>query len=230
MTRRESETSSNTIQLHIDRDELTVDQFLKSVNAFTQMIEVLAKDASDSVSWRMSVESGSTCINAMLVSDDEDALSDVTPVYRVIERDVFALSSGKNVEVVPKSARKHYADLVNAVGKTDDNLPGGKLVLAYDSETRRREVLVEMHVEATLQVPSEYIAIGSVTGLLCGINSRKGNFFSIVNEETGRVVRGSYEDDLLDGFRSAFKRRATVSGILSYGRGEGINLTSRSQC
>lgn len=211
----------NTIQLHIDQDELTIDQFTKSIGAFTRMIRALAKDASDSVSWRISVESGSTCINAALVSDDEEAVPDVRPAYSVIEAGVFALGSGEGVEKVPESAQKEYASLARAVGKTGDGLPAGKLVLAYDSVEHRREVPVEARTEVTKAAASDYVAIGSVTGLLYNMTSKRGNVFTITNEETGLTVRGTYGDDLLDDFRRAFKTRATVSGVLkcdSYGR------------
>ena len=214
MADRKSVDGSNTIQLHIAQDELTIEQFTKSVGAFTRMIKALAKDASDSVSWRISVESGSTCLNATLVSDDEEAVPDVRPAYTVISDGVFALASGTGLERVPESARKEYNSLVSAVGKTEDDLPAGKLVLAYDSVEHRREVPVEAHEKGAQATASSYIAIGSVTGLLYNMTSRQGNRFTITNEETGLTVRGTYDDDLLDDFRKAFKTRATVSGVL----------------
>ncbi len=214
MADRKSVDGSNTIQLHIDQDELTIEQFTKSVGAFTRMIEALAKDASDSVSWRISVESGSTCLNATLVSDDEEAVPDVRPAYTVISDGVFALASGTGLERVPESARKEYNSLVSAVGKTEDDLPAGKLVLYYGGTERPREVPVEAHEGVTHTAANAFIAIGSVTGLLYNMTSRRGNRFTITNEETGLTVRGTYDDDLLDDFRKAFKTRATVSGVL----------------
>lgn len=224
MKHRENGDGSSKIQLHIEHDELTIDQFVRSVGAFTRMIDELAKDASDSVSWRISVESGSTCINAMLVSDDEEAMPDVAPAFSVVEEGVYALASGKGVENVPTSARKHYANLVKAVGRTEDKLPGGKLVLAYDSASHRHEVPVEENESVVPEAPTGYMAIGSVTGLLYNMNSKRGNSFTIFNEETGLAVKGSYEDSLLDSFRTAFKTRATVSGVLTCGRDGRIKL------
>lgn len=214
MTDRQSTDGSNTIQLHIDQDELTIDQFTKSVGAFTRMIKALARDASDSVSWRISVESGSTCFNAVLVSDDEEAVPDVRPAYAVISDGVYALASGTGTDGVPESARKEYDNLVSAVGKTEDDLPAAKLVLRYDSTEDRREVPVEAHEGVTKTATNAFVAIGSVTGLLYNMTSRRGNSFTITNEETGLTVRGTYDDDLLDDFRKAFKTRATVSGVL----------------
>ena len=211
-------SGKNVVQLHIDQEALPADRFMESVRSFIDMIQALAQDASPSLGWMVSVEKGSTCLNADLVSEDVEAVPDVKPALKVIRGGLEKLTSGRGIETVPEKARKSYFRLVSAVEHEGDGEHGAQLVLTADDDRSDEVLPIKRHVaEGTVSKPSTYPAVGSVTGRLYSLNSRSGNNFIIANESTGLAVRGRFGDDLKEDFKRAFDDRATVAGIIEYG-------------
>ena len=203
-----------TLTLHIKRDTLRPDEFMGSMEAFAKMIVALSDDVSPSMTWEMSVEKGSMCINAKLVSDDPD-IKDVSPMFEVINGNVRDLSDGKVTPSCPERATRAFLKLVSEVGEVD-----GRQSLAdiesFGGGGFEHSVMPVRRAPVAETAPPEYTSVGSFTGEVFALNSKRGNRFSIVDEATRRVVKGYFKDDLLDDFRSIYKNRSTVSGIITY--------------
>jgi len=109
-------------------------------------------------------------------------------------------------------------------GSIIGKIEGGAFVPKEGYELKQDEAVGDAQDEK-----GTHIEVGSVTGLIFSMTSRQENTFLMENEVTGLAVRGTYDDELLDDFRSAFKRRSTVYGELTCDRNGNVeSIRARS--
>ncbi|WP_039910406.1 hypothetical protein [Collinsella intestinalis] len=204
-------SDSKTVRLHIDDEQLDLDSFKKCVDSFAEMIQALSDDAAPFARWLFSVERGSMIFNAELVTEEE---YDLGPCFEVISGFVDRLASGRDVAVCPKKARDGYLKLASALDAGDEGSARAHIKV-INGGCSVKEVPVYRAFEV-VDEPRDYQVVGSVTGAICTLNSKRGNKFGMIDEGTGRYIKGKFQDRMLDDIRSSFKRRATVSGILTY--------------
>ena len=205
--------SGNALRLHIKKNALELSDFKKSFDAFSDMIKALSEDAVPTATWLVSVDRGSMLLNAQLTTEDDDI--DLEPMFKVIEGGVAAMSSGDGVSSCPKEAREAYKKLVAAVGSH-----GGKEsmaeILSIDGHNRTKKVMPVDIVHEGNDEKSGYIAVGAITGKVYSLTSKHGHKLRVVDESTGRNVKGNFDIELLDEVRKSFDKRAIVSGIIHY--------------
>ena len=197
---------SKTVRLHIDDEQLDFDSFKKSVNSFADMVKALSDDAAPFAQWLFSVDHGSMVFNA-------------DPCFEVISGFIGRLSSGRDVGLCPKKARDEYRKLVSVVG-AKDNGPTRASIEVINGNYPVKHAPVRQAFEVVGE-PRSYQVVGSVVGTICTLDAKRGNKFGMVDEGTGKYIKGKFQDKILEEIRSSFKCRARVSGVLTY-RSDGV--------
>lgn len=207
---------AKTVRLHINDEQLDFDSFKKSVNSFADMVKALSDDAAPFAQWLFSVDHGSMVFNAELVSEEE---YDLDPCFEVISGFIGRLSSGRDVGLCPKKARDEYRKLVSVVGaKDNDPIRASIEVISGNCPVKHAPVRQAFEVVGE---PRSYQVVGSVVGTICTLDAKRGNKFGMVDEGTGKYIKGKFQDKILEEIRSCFKCRTRVSGVLTY-RSDGV--------
>ena len=205
----------NTLQLHINRDELNIEEFKRSFNAFMDLIQALSDDNAPMAQWLISVNKGSMVMNAALTS--EDPKIDIHPMFQVIKGNVASLISGINAESCSQTARSSYAKLSAAINSLGEMM-GEPIaeINAFGSDGSCATMPVTTPHTST-QNQKGYSAIGALSGFIYLLDSKRGkNTIGIIDDVTGTYIKGTFHDSCTQDAREAFKRRAVVSGTINY--------------
>lgn len=203
----------DVIQLHIKTNDIDLEAFRSSVDAFAGMIRALSDDAAPMATWRVSVDKGSLVLNAQMIIDVDDI--DPQPMFQVIQGNLDALSAGAGIDSCPKRAREEYNKLAAALAGGGDNGVQAEILTfsGSDSPSRVMPVVKPVHHAAEGQ---KYKAVGSVTGTICSLSVKRGNKFGMIDDATGKYIHGTFREAILPQIREALKCRAMVSGVISY--------------
>lgn len=202
----------NAIQLHIKTSDIDLDAFRSSVDAFAGMIHALSDDAAPMATWRVSVDKGSLVLNAQMIVDDE---VDPQPMFQVIQGNLSALITGNGAASCPRRAQEEYSRLASAFARDGEHALQAEILTFSGGEQPTHVLPVGKPVQHVTE-RSKYKAVGSVTGLVCFLSVKRGNKFGMVDDATGKYVRGTFQEAVLPQIRGVFKSRAMVSGIITY--------------
>ncbi len=202
----------NAVQLHIKTNDIDLDAFRSSVDAFVGMIRALSDDAAPMAKWRMSVDKGSLVLNAQMVMDDE---VDLQPMFQVIQGNLNALTTGNGLASCPRKAQEEYYKLASAFAEDDERGLQAEILTFSGGEQPTHVLPVGKPVQHVVE-RAKYKAVGSITGSIRSLSVKRGNKFGMVDDTTGRYVQGTFQEAVLPQIRSVFNSRAMVSGIITY--------------
>lgn len=205
--------SGNMLQLHIMRDKLDIQDFKTSVDSFMTVIESLSEDAAPVARWLISVDAGSVLLSAEMYLDDKDI--DPEPIFKVIEGGITSLTTGQGIESCPKKARDAYTRLAKVFDGPTGNETTAE-IRAVGSHSIAPNILPIKRTRPLPNVSEPYKAVGSVTGKILNLDSRKGDTFGIIDDVSGRYVKAYVKGDLLTTVLKLYKERVSASGIITY--------------
>ena len=213
----------NQLTLKIEGQRITADRFLRAVSSFVSLIN----DVSESVtleraafSWIVSVEKGSAVIHFRPEPNRAEA--------RQVGASVRAIREGiAGIEKRPQRPR-YWSD--NALRKVKDlsevlELATGALDhVTVKSSSHDYEITRKTSANVDALIGAEYKSLGTIEGRLRTVTEAGGVHFVVQDAITHNNIRCFFDEDDVDKYIEAFRKRVAVYGEIKY-RKDGVPVS-----
>jgi hypothetical protein len=210
----------NDVTLKLDGPKITAEKFKKAVDAFLDIISSVGKQVvreNDSLSWLITVESGSAVFHAKPESKsgnpyfEERASKAVVEGIRILETD-----PDQEPPNFTDKAMERVKDLASVQDRKGEFV--SSVTVFLNGETAPVSPKIAIAVDHFLGI--ERTEIGSITGELRSITDFGGVYFYIWDVVTGHRVRCDISEELLPTAMAAFRKRVSAYGLIHYDRKE----------
>jgi hypothetical protein len=204
-----------SLTLKIDGPRITADRFLKAVTAFVGLIN----DVSDTVTgehgafqWLVALESGSAVVH--FKPEPRKASLD----YALAS--MKAINSGLSLVEVRAERPRYWSDTALRKAKdlaevldTDD---GSVDHLSVKLDRRRLNITRKLSAHVSDLIGSDYKSLGTIEGRLRTVTEAGGVHFVVQDPITHNSIRCYIEDEDVERYLSAFRKRVSVYGEIRY--------------
>lgn len=212
------------LTLRIDGARITADRFLKAVSSFVSLINDVAENITQERGafwWIVSVEKGSAIVHFQA----EPHKADVS----FVPQSVRAIQNGlQSLQKRPERPR-YWSD--NALRKAKEladvlEVEAGIDHITVRTNARPYEVTRKISANVDTLIGTEYKSLGTIEGRLRTITEAGALHFVVQDAVTHNSVRCFFEEDDVEKYISAFRKRVAVYGEIRYRKdGEPISIS-----
>lgn len=215
------------LTLKISGQRITADRFLKAVSAFVGLINDVADNVSGehgAFRWIVSVESGSAIVHFR--PEPRKASLDYAPAS------IKAVNDGLDlVERRPERPRfwsdtalRKAKDLAEVLEVDDGSLDHVSVKL----DRQQVEITRKLTAHVNDLIGADYTSLGTIEGRLRTVTEAGGVHFIVQDPLTHNSVRCYIEDEDVERYLGAFRKRVSVYGEIRYRKdGQAISITVR---
>ena len=210
-------SSPQRLTLKLDGQHITADRFVKALTSFIGLINEVSDAVTNERSafrWIVSVESGSAVVHFR----PEPYRADVS----FVPLSMKAINDG--LEVIDERAERPRFWSDNALRKAKDlsevlDIASGALDhVSVGSNHEQRVVTRKIAANVDALIGADYKSLGTVEGRLRAITEAGGVHFVVQDPITHNSVRCYFEEDSVEEYMKAFRRRVAVYGEIKHRR------------
>lgn len=215
MAKSTTDPNPDSLTLKIDGQHITAEKFLKAVSSFVALINDVADNVSQekaAFKWLVSVESGSAIVHFRPESHRAEkkfmpvAVKAVREGLRTIEK------HAQRPRYWSDNALRKAKDLAEVLDSTTGALDHVSVKSAAFVQQITRNT--SAHVDSL--IGAEYKSLGTIEGRLRTVTESGGVHFVVQDAMTHNSVRCYVNEDDIDDYMKAFRRRVAVYGEIRY--------------
>lgn len=216
-----------SLTLKIDGRRITADRFLKAVTAFVGLIN----DVADTVTgehgayqWVVSVESGSAIVHFQ--PEPRNASLEQAPAS------VRAVNSGLSLVATRAERPRYWSDAAlrkaKDLAEVLDVEDGSVNHLSVKVDHREIDITRQLSAHVSDLIGSGYASLGTIEGRLRTVTEAGGVHFVVQDPITHNSIRCYIEDEDVERYLTAFRKRVSVYGEIRYRKdGQPISIAVR---
>jgi len=210
-----AESLKGDLAIELDVENITAGDFSTALQAFLTLVRELTREINEKIprdAWLLNVQEGSQVVT---IRPDSGRLSPVvaSQVYAAMFDGLDSLESEAKVpRFYTESALESARDLSRiAFGRRQNGVPVRVL-----SRERSRVVTRNVSKNVSEILDWKYEDLGTVEGTLEVVSAHNGYEFRVYEPVWTRVVRCTFDENLLRDALASFKKRVEVSGLVRY--------------
>jgi hypothetical protein len=206
------------LTLELDGKNVTPEKFLKAVRAFFGLVNEVTRELAgpkEFIHWTVQVKDGSNLVGVM------PSHASVSPVvldniYALVQESISSIetTAEEPPEGLPEPALRHIRDLGSITGTGEDD----DTTVRIWTKRLPAPVTHKAASHVTTLLAESYEDLGTIEGRVQVISEQGALHVFVTEPISGRRVRCLFDEEMLQRFLGAFRKRVEIKGKIKYRR------------